>query len=96
MHAALKTVLGDHVEQRGSLVAPDHLRFDFTHPRAVTEAELTEIERIVNREIRVNPDSDVQLMAFDEALETGATALFARTYHSLWRIRHPPNRGRGR
>ena len=64
MHAALKQVLGDHVEQRGSLVAPDHLRFDFTHPRAVTEEELAEVERIVNEEIRVNPASDVQVMEF--------------------------------
>jgi alanyl-tRNA synthetase len=86
MHAALKTVLGNHVEQRGSLVAPDHLRFDFTHPRAVTEADLTEIERIVNREIRVNPDSDVQVMAFDEALETGATALFGEKYGDRVRV----------
>ena len=55
MHAALKQVLGDHVEQRGSLVAPDHLRFDF-HPPARSDAEeLAEVERMVNREIRVNP-----------------------------------------
>ena len=73
MHAALKAVLGEHVEQRGSLVAPDHLRFDFTHPRAVGEAELAEVERLVNQEIRVNPDADVQVMGFDDALKTGAT-----------------------
>jgi len=86
MHAALKEVLGDHVEQRGSLVAPDHLRFDFTHPRAVSESQLSEIERIVNREIRVNPDSDVQVMAFDDALKTGATALFGEKYGDRVRV----------
>jgi alanyl-tRNA synthetase len=86
MHAALKEVLGDHVEQRGSLVAPDHLRFDLTHPRAVGENELSEIERIVNREIRVNPDSDVQVMGFDDALKTGATALFGEKYGDRVRV----------
>jgi len=86
MHAALKQVLGDHVEQRGSLVAPDHLRFDFTHPRAVTADELAEVERIVNREIRVNPASDVQVMAFDDALQTGATALFGEKYGDRVRV----------
>jgi alanyl-tRNA synthetase len=86
MHAALKKVLGDHVEQRGSLVAPDHLRFDFTHPRAVTEEELAEVERLVNREIRANPASDVQVMNFDDALETGATALFGEKYGDRVRV----------
>ncbi len=78
--------MGDHVEQRGSLVAPDHLRFDFTHPRAVTEQELAEVERIVNEEIRVNPASDVQVMSFDDALETGATALFGEKYGDRVRV----------
>jgi alanyl-tRNA synthetase len=86
MHAALKQVLGEHVEQRGSLVAPDHLRFDFTHPRAVTAEELTEVERLVNREIRVNPDADVQVMDFDDALKTGATALFGEKYGDRVRV----------
>lgn len=86
MHAALKQVLGDHVEQRGSLVAPDHLRFDFTHPRAVTPQELAEVERLVNREIRVNPAADVRVMDFDDALETGATALFGEKYGDRVRV----------
>jgi alanyl-tRNA synthetase len=86
MHAALKQVLGSHVEQRGSLVAPDHLRFDFTHPRAVTPDELAEIERLVNREIRVNPASDVRVMDFDDALKTGATALFGEKYGDRVRV----------
>jgi alanyl-tRNA synthetase len=86
MHAALKEVLGKHVEQRGSLVAPDHLRFDFTHPRAVTSDELREIERRVNQEIRVNPAADVRVMDFDDALETGATALFGEKYGDRVRV----------
>jgi alanyl-tRNA synthetase len=86
MHSALKQVLGDHVEQRGSLVAPDHLRFDFTHPRAVTADELVEVERIVNREIRVNPASEIQVMDFDDALKTGATALFGEKYGDRVRV----------
>jgi alanyl-tRNA synthetase len=86
MHAALKQVLGDHVEQRGSLVAPDHLRFDFTHPRAMSAEELAEVERLVNREIRVNPASDVQVMDFDDALQTGATALFGEKYGDRVRV----------
>jgi len=86
MHAALKRVLGDHVEQRGSLVAPDHARFDFTHPRAVTEEELREVERIVNEEIRVNPASEVEVMSFDDALNTGATALFGEKYGDRVRV----------
>jgi alanyl-tRNA synthetase len=86
MHAALKKILGDHVEQRGSLVAPDHLRFDFTHPHAVTEDELLEIERMVNDEIRHNPVSRVEVMSLDDALKTGATALFGEKYGERVRV----------
>ena len=86
MHAALKTVLGGHVEQRGSLVAPDHLRFDFTHPRGLSEPELAEVERLVNQEIRANPDSEVDVMDFDDALKTGATALFGEKYGDRVRV----------
>lgn len=86
LHAALKRVLGKHVEQRGSLVAPDHLRFDFTHPRAVTEEELDQIERMVNAEIRANPDTDVRVMDFNDALETGAEAIFGEKYGERVRV----------
>jgi alanyl-tRNA synthetase len=76
MHAALKQVLGKHVEQRGSLVAPDHLRFDFTHPRAVSAEEMREIERLVNREIRRNPESKIEVMGL--MMPEWATALLAK------------------
>jgi alanyl-tRNA synthetase len=86
MHAALKQILGKHVEQRGSLVAPDHLRFDFTHPRAVTAEEIRQIERLVNREIRRNPAAKIEVMNFDDALKTGAAALFGEKYGDRVRV----------
>lgn len=86
LHAALKHVLGAHVEQRGSLVAPDHLRFDFTHAKAVTDEELAEIERLVNAEIRANRDADVEVMDFDSALKTGASAIFGEKYGERVRV----------
>lgn len=86
LHAALKQVLGNHVEQRGSLVAPDHTRFDFTHPKAVSAQELAEIERLVNREIRRNADTRIEVMSFDDALKTGATALFGEKYGNRVRV----------
>ena len=86
LHAALKQVLGHHVEQRGSLVAPDHLRFDFTHQRAVSGEEIREIERLVNREIRSNPASTVEIMDMESALKTGATALFGEKYGDRVRV----------
>jgi alanyl-tRNA synthetase len=86
LHAALKKVLGEHVEQRGSLVAPDHLRFDFTHPKAVGDDELAEIEWLVNSEIRANPDSHMEIMDFDDALKTGASAIFGEKYGERVRV----------
>jgi alanyl-tRNA synthetase len=86
LHAALRDILGEHVEQRGSLVAADHLRFDFSHPRQVSTQELQEIERRVNADIRQNPPTTVAIMDFDSALETGAVALFGEKYGDQVRV----------
>ena len=86
LHKALQDLLGDHVEQRGSLVAPDHLRFDFSHPRQVTTEELRALERRVNADIRVNPVTRAEVMPFDQALETGAMALFGEKYGDEVRV----------
>lgn len=80
LHAVLRKVLGDHVKQAGSLVAPERLRFDFTHFAALSPDELSEIERLVNDEIRRNQDLQVHVMDLEEALKTGAMALFEEKY----------------
>jgi len=80
LHAVLRKVLGDHVKQAGSLVAPDRLRFDFSHFTAVTPEELAEIERLANDEVRTNQELSVKVMDLDEALKTGAMALFEEKY----------------
>jgi alanyl-tRNA synthetase len=86
LQAALKQVLGDHVKQAGSLVAPDRLRFDFTHYSALTTDEIRQVEDFVNRYVMQNDDVHVQEMAVQEALESGATALFGEKYGDRVRV----------
>jgi alanyl-tRNA synthetase len=86
LHAALRTVLGTHVQQKGSLVAPDRLRFDFAHFQALTQAELTEIERLVNAQIRGNALAETRLMDYDAAVAGGAIALFGEKYDKEVRV----------
>ncbi|MEM7220039.1 MAG: alanine--tRNA ligase [Pseudomonadota bacterium] len=86
LHAALRRVLGDHVTQKGSLVAPDRLRFDFSHGQPVTEAELEEIEAIVNVEVQRNAPVATEQMGFEDALAAGAMALFGEKYGDEVRV----------
>ncbi|UPG95828.1 alanine--tRNA ligase [Luteibacter aegosomatissinici] len=86
LHAALRTVLGDHVTQKGSLVAPERLRFDFSHFKPVTGEELAEIERMVNDEVRRNAAAEVHHMGYDDAIEFGAMALFGEKYGAEVRV----------
>ena len=86
LHAALRTVLGDHVNQRGSLVNADRLRFDFSHFEAVTTAELTEIEALCNAEILKNSVIETAAMGVEAAKEKGAMALFGEKYTEVVRV----------
>src|ERR1043166_1593571 len=86
LHAALKRVLGPHVSQKGSLVAPDRLRFDFSHPKALTEDELDRIESQVNAVIRQNSDVSTRLMPTAQAMDAGAEALFGKKYGDEVRV----------
>ncbi|MFQ3666043.1 MAG: alanine--tRNA ligase-related protein, partial [Sphingomonadaceae bacterium] len=86
LHAALRDVLGTHVTQKGSLVAPDRLRFDFSHPRALTPQEIVEIERLVNAEVRANSQTTTRLMSPEAAVEAGALALFGEKYGEEVRV----------
>ncbi|BCK02250.1 alanyl-tRNA synthetase [Vibrio cholerae] len=86
LHAALRKVLGEHVAQKGSLVRAETLRFDFSHLEAMTPAEIKEVERLVNQEIRHNHDIETNIMNIDEAKAKGAMALFGEKYDDQVRV----------
>ncbi|NBT22963.1 MAG: alanine--tRNA ligase, partial [Methylocystaceae bacterium] len=86
LHEALRQVLGDHVAQKGSLVAPDRLRFDFTHPKPLTEEELSRVETLANRIVQDNAPVETRLMAQEEAILSGARALFGEKYGDEVRV----------
>ncbi|MFH1812128.1 MAG: alanine--tRNA ligase [Pseudomonadota bacterium] len=92
MHWALRTVLGDHVKQAGSLVAPDRLRFDFSHFQATTDEELARVEQLVNQEIQRNSEVQTRIASLDDAKASGAMALFGEKYAEQVRmVRSGPN-----
>ena len=86
LHAALRNVLGTHVKQAGSVVEPARLRFDFTHYTAMDRDELAEVERLMNRQVLADSDVQIQVMDLDEALRTGAMALFGEKYGDEVRV----------
>jgi alanyl-tRNA synthetase len=90
LHAALRTVLGAHVTQAGSLVAPDRLRFDFTHSGPLSETELEEVERLVNEQIWADKDVSKQFLPYREAIGQGAMALFGEKYGDTVRVVQVP------
>ncbi|MBB6309059.1 alanine--tRNA ligase [Xanthobacter tagetidis] len=86
LHEALRRVLGDHVAQKGSLVAPDRLRFDFSHPKPLTDAERAEVEDIANRFVLRNEPVETRILAVDDAIKSGARALFGEKYGEEVRV----------
>jgi alanyl-tRNA synthetase len=86
LHAALRQVLGTHVTQKGSLVAPERLRFDFAHHKPVSHDELARVEALVNAEVRRNAAAEVHNMGYDQAIEFGAMALFGEKYGDEVRV----------
>lgn len=86
LHEALRMVLGEHVQQKGSLVDPERLRFDFSHFEAVTAEQLQQVEAIVNEQIRLNTEAVTEVMPIDEAKAKGAAALFGEKYDDVVRV----------
>ena len=86
LHAVLRERLGTHVHQKGSLVAPDRLRFDFSHPEPIDPAELRRIEQIVNARIRANEAADIRVLPYQQAISMGAMALFGEKYGDQVRV----------
>ena len=86
LHAALRRVLGEHVAQKGSLVDSERLRFDFSHPQAVTAQQLKTIEQLVNAQIRANTAVSTRLMSMEDAVAAGAMALFGEKYGDEVRV----------
>jgi alanyl-tRNA synthetase len=86
VHAALREVLGTHVKQAGSVVAPNYLRFDYTHYQPLSDAEIRDIEDLVNREILKNDAVNTNVMTIEEAMSSGAMALFGEKYGSAVRV----------
>ena len=86
LHAALRQILGDHVQQKGSLVNADKLRFDFAHTGVIEGSQLEQIEHLVNQQVRLNTGVHTQLLSYDEAVKNGATALFGEKYGDQVRV----------
>ena len=86
MHAALRELLGDHVEQKGSLVSEHHLRFDFSHPEAVTREQLVSVENLVNQHVRANTEIKTELKSLEAAKKEGVMALFGEKYDDDVRV----------
>ena len=86
LHAALRRILGTHVQQKGSLVAPERLRFDFSHLQPMTAEQLEAVERLVNAQIRLNSPAETRLMSYEDAVAAGAMALFGEKYEKDVRV----------
>lgn len=86
LHEALREVLGEHVAQKGSMVGPDRLRFDFSHPKAMSDDELARVQAIVNSRVQMNSDVSTRIMTPEAAIELGALALFGEKYGDEVRV----------